>query len=127
MNLPIKNSAAVSRVCVHAGVSVEGILEDDILLWSRMGIKSLIGKRGSFTTACSFYECANFQSNLDGKALDISGELRRVCVFAEKVHFVQLYADMPHCYPKCRYHRVSAAIILGSALIRDANTFIRNV
>ena len=100
--LPIRDSDAVSKVCVHVGVSIEPCDDSKSLFWSRTGLETVTGKRGTLTTACALYECANYQSNLDGRALDVSRELRGVSVFPEKVQFIPLYTDVPHCYPKTR-------------------------
>lgn len=131
VHLPIRDLSSVVKVCVHVGISIEPCLESESLFWSRMGIKSVIGRRGTLTTACGFYECANFQTNLDGSQMDISAALRSISKIPERVHFFQLYADLPHRYPKTRYHPVSAAIIIGAglrahteSLIEDAESYI---
>lgn len=131
VHLPIRNLQSVSKVCVHVGISLEPCLENESLLWSRNGIQSVIGCRGTLTTACGLYESANFQTNLDGSQMDISFALRSISKFPEYTHFFQLYADLPHRYPKTRYHPVSAAIIIGEglrahsdSLLQDAKSYI---
>ena len=125
VSLPIRDPSGISKVCVHVGISIEPILSDqESVFWSRHGLKELVGWRGSLTTSCSLFECANFQSNLDGRAMDVSGKLRRVCCFPERITFLQLYADVPHRYPKSRHHPVSASIIFESGL-RNATDALR--
>ena len=70
-------------------------------------------------TAYSFSECGNYQSNLDGKVLHISPDLRSVCTDPGSLNFVQLYADTPHVYPRCRFHPVSAAVFLIDGLMKQ--------
>lgn len=131
VSLPIRGSCGVRKVCVHVGISIEPILSDqESVFWSRFGLKELVGDRGNLTTCCSLYECANFQSNLDGKAMDVSGQLRRVCCFPERITFLQLFADVPHRHPKTRHHPVSASIIFESGLRNarsDAQKYISEV
>lgn len=134
VKLPIRDSAGVAKVCVHVGISIEPQLEEESLFWARAGLQAVVGNRGSLVTACSMYECANFQSNLDGRTLDVSGKIRRICKLPERVQFVQMYADVPHCYPKSRYHPVSAAIIIGKglrsasdALAKDALQYLSEI
>ena len=79
----------------------------------------MFGRRGALITAYSFSECGNYQSNLDGKVLHISPDLRSVCTDPGSLNFVQLYADTPHVYPRCRFHPVSAAIFLIDGLMKQ--------
>jgi len=74
------------------------------LLWSRAGLQSLVGERGTLTTCLSFVDCGNFQTNLDGRIIDISPLLRSVCNYPFRLRFLQLYADIPHLKPNTRFH-----------------------
>lgn len=141
--LPIADTNAVRCVSVHVGleigasypkidVNVQGQVWD--LLWCREGVQLLVGCRGSICKTFSFTECINYQSNLDGRTLDINPDLKAVCSCPESLRFVQFYGDIPHRYPKCRMHAVSAAIIIPtgihksrSIVDRDAKTYISEV
>lgn len=114
-DLPVSDALCVSDISAH--IAMEIAADDDIdIFWSRYGLQEITGTRGLLTTCMSFAECANFQSNLDGRDLDIKPALRRVCKYPERLRFVQLYADLPHRYPKTRYHPVSGSIIISKAL-----------
>lgn len=57
-------------------------------------------------------ECANFQSKLDGRVLDVSKQMLRVVLggqeYRGKLHFVQVYTDSPHMHITLAYkHPVS--------------------
>lgn len=124
VSIPVLRSSSVKRMCVHVGISVEPALSEESVFWSRQGIENIAENRGNVTTCCSLFECANFQSDNYGSHLSVSGKLRRICRFPEHVHFVQLYADIPHRYPKTRYHPVSASVIFCAGL-RNANDALR--
>lgn len=67
------------------------------------------------STCASFSDCANYQSNLDERAIDISMDLRKVRYQPEKLLFVQLYADIAHRRLKTRFHPVSG--IIGGGMV----------
>ncbi|WAR18178.1 hypothetical protein MAR_000016 [Mya arenaria] len=122
--------ADVSLVTVHSAMN---LLSDEMeLFWSACGIQAVVGSRGMLYTCASFTDCVNYRSNLDGRALDISGELRSVCFHGDKLRFVQLYADLPHRRPRVRYHPVSGCIVGGMvypkqtsvAFKRDASRYL---
>ena len=116
---------------IHAAVNIACDTNID-LLWSSDGVQQVVGSRGTVSTCLSFGDCVNYQSNLDGRLVDISSELRNVCVYRNSVRFVQMYADIPHCLPNSRYHPVSGGIALGvcapvqtaQAYSRDAERYI---
>lgn len=56
------------------------------------------------------------QSNIDGRQIDVNYDVRSVCAFPKRVHFVQLYADLPHNYLDNRFHSASAAILIRKGL-----------
>ena len=114
-DIPTKCSQAIDRVTAHFGVKLIPLTGIDAM-WSRQGLQSLIGNRGSLTSAMSFFESANFQSNLDGRNMDVTGELLNVCFEPQNVQFIQLYTDSPHLRPNCRYHPVSGSIAITSAV-----------
>ena len=107
----------INRMTIHVACNVTSTSEVD-LLWSRAGIQKVIGTRGSVTPCLSLQECGNFQSNLDGRAVDISPQLRAVSTYPERLTFIQLYADLPHLrMPQgCRTHPVSGTICCGGIL-----------
>jgi hypothetical protein len=101
----------ISRCTVHCAIDISS--DDMELFWSRDGIQSVVGVRGVLSTCASFSDCANYQSNLDGRAMDISSELRKICYHSDKLLFIQLYADIAHRRPKTRFHPVSGIIAGG--------------
>lgn len=135
--LPFVESYAVVRISVHIGLSFSfDFTEERVshLLWCKEGIQTLVGERGILTPSLSFIECANYQSNLDGRCLSIKPQLRNVCQYPEQLTFIQFYTDVPHRYPKTRVHPVSAAQIVMKGLLKnrshlekDAKTYIEEV
>lgn len=113
--LPTVRQESVNKITAHVAVSVSAkalALEVEYpiqLFWSKQGLEE-IGKSGNLITAFSFAECGNYQSNLDGKMLDINPALRSVCTNPKSPNFVQLYADIPHVYPQYRFYPVCASI-----------------
>lgn len=87
------NKATIS---IHAAITISSKLFDQHLLWSRFGLQEVVGERGTFTTALTLSSCANFQTNLDGRVIDITQELRKICKTPHVLNFVQFYADTPH-------------------------------
>lgn len=119
---------------VHAAVTISSPVLKQNLFWSRDGIQELIGNRGTCFSAFSFSSCCNFQTNLDGRCLDISGELRRICTQPEELRFLQFYADVPHLNTP-HIHPVFGSIVscgvlhgnVQSALRNRANAYISNI
>lgn len=105
------NREEICRSTVHAAIDIFTDGEVD-LLWSTSGLQELIGLRGVLSTCLSLTDCGNFQSNLDGRPMDIKNGLRKVCRFPDQLRFVQLYADIPHRQPNCRFHPVSALALV---------------
>lgn len=103
----------VRRVTVHSAIDVSS--EDMDLLWSRSGLQSVVGERGVLSTCLTFSDCANFQSNLDGRAIDVSKDIRTICHHPDKLRFVQFYSDIAHRRPTTRFHPVSGYIAGGMA------------
>lgn len=99
---PVKVSEMFAResivdMSVHSAVNIT--CKDMLLFWSRGGLQRLVGRRGTFYSAMSFCEAANFQSNVNGSAMDVKEDLRTIAAYVEGLRFVQLYADLPHRWP----------------------------
>ncbi|KAH3859574.1 hypothetical protein DPMN_102391 [Dreissena polymorpha] len=121
----------IIRVTVHSAIDIRSDVFD--LMWSMTGLQKVVGSKGVLSTCLSFRDCGNFQSNLDGKLMDISKDLRDICHNTSgELLFMQLYVDIPHRKPKSRFHPVSGCIAGGlvfhkdtySAFTRDANSYI---
>lgn len=90
-------------------------------LWCREGVNSIVGDRGVITSALPFFECVNFQSNLDEKRIDVKGKLLEVCRCGDTVRFVQLYVDTPHRRPPPVVHPISATVLFAAGLLRETS------
>ena len=131
VELPISELTAVNDICVHLGICVSS--DFHYLFWCRSGVNKVIGERGHLSSAYSFFECVNFQSNLDHRSIDISGMLRSVCQFPECLRFVQMYSDLPHRRPQTSCHPISGSIIMVEGILavqsrqkicREANEYL---
>ena len=100
----------VTDESLHIAVTLSGTY-DIGYLWSRQGLQRIVGERGCISSCLSFSEAANFQSNLDGRLLDISRHLRDVIRLPCSIRFVQFYGDTPHINPSTRSHPVSGSIV----------------
>lgn len=101
----------VQNMSVHAACTLAAQNPSTHLLWSRYGLQNLVGPRGRLYTALSIHEAVNFQSNLDGRAMDISSELRHI-LRPPKVNFLQLYVMSPHLHIQSPFrHPVSGVIV----------------
>lgn len=85
-----------AKVSVHIALTISSPILNQNLFWSRFGIQEMVGNRGTLLTALSISSCANYQSNLDGRLIDISAELRKIIYHSEELRFIQFYADTPH-------------------------------
>lgn len=85
-----------ATISIHAAITISSNFFDQHLLWSRFGLQEIVGDRGTFTTALTLSSCANFQTNLDGRLIDITPELRQICKTPHFLNFIQFYADTPH-------------------------------
>jgi len=120
------NREEICRSTIHAAVDISTDGEVD-LFWSTSGLQELIGQRGVLSTCLSLTDCGNFQSNLDGRLLDIKQPLRMICRFPDKLMFVQLYSDLPHRQPRSRFHPISGCIVGGMCFPRPtADAFLRD-
>lgn len=121
------------RITIHSAMNIQSEYME--LLWSSYGLQSIVGSRGVLRSCLSFVDCANYQSNLDGRMMDISRLLRSVFHHPNSLRFVQLYADLPHSKPCTRYHPVSGSIVGGLiyhketslAFMRDAERYISSL
>lgn len=95
MNITEYDTANASTT-IHAAVTLSSPILNQNLFWSRSGIQDIIGDRGTLYSSLSFRSCCNFQTNLDGRSIDISGDLRQLCTCPETLRFLQMYADLPH-------------------------------
>lgn len=123
----------IKRITIHSAINIQSEYME--LLWSSCGLQSIVGSRGVLRSCLSFVDCANYQSNLDGRMIDISRLLRSVFYHPNSLQFVQLYADLPHAKPCTRYHPVSGSIVGGLiypkqtslAYKRDAERYISSL
>jgi hypothetical protein len=131
MQLPIGQKEAVLRVSAHIGLCISASYDNPrggdtpieaALFWCRQGLQDIVGSRGTLTSAFSFMECANYQTNLDGRHLSISGDLRNISRYPDRINFMQMYCDLPHRYPKARMHPVSGAILLADGLYKNRSS-----
>jgi hypothetical protein len=91
------------RVLLHPAITIkardneEQRMSNVSLLWSRAGLRDIIGSRGTLYSVLSLAGACNYQSNLDGRPLTVSPNLKRVFSTMEsQVVFIQFYADTPH-------------------------------
>ena len=113
----IVNRDNVQRMSIHSACEIHTAEEDSLLFWAKYGVLQVIGSRGNAYTPLTLVEACNFQTNLDGRPMDISEELRAVCCFPGQTTFVQLYADTPHTkLLSWRTHPVSGAIATSGIL-----------
>ncbi|XP_076089674.1 uncharacterized protein LOC143060243 [Mytilus galloprovincialis] len=112
----------IRKTTVHVGVTISS--NDLQLLWARHGIQQVTGDRGTMYSCCSFSDIVNFQSNTDGRNIDVSADVLNVCTIPNQVQFVQFYGDIPHRRPHLNvYHPVSGIIVCGDVInktTRDA-------
>ena len=85
-----------ATISIHAAITISSNFFDRHLVWSRFGLQEIVGERGTFTTALTLSSCANFQTNLDGRLIDITPELRQICKTPHFLNCIQFYADTPH-------------------------------
>lgn len=109
----------LKEISVHCGVNISCKYPEIHLFWSREGLQSLVGNRGQIKNVFSFRDCCTFQSNLDGRAIDISDTLRNICIEPEGVTFLQCYSDVPHLRPSS-LHPVSG--IIGTCGLLNKHT-----
>ena len=107
----------IQKVSIHAAFGVTTPGSDCHLFWARYGLQEVIGSRGSLFTALTMREACNFQTNLDGRPMDLTDDLNALLHFPAKTTFMQMYADTPHNkLDSWRPHPVSGEIVTGGLL-----------
>lgn len=115
----------IKSVSVHVACSMTHEDEEVDLMWSRWGINNLAGRRGNVFTNLSIHEAANFQSNLDGRSMDVERQLWSIFKLGEQsptLNFLQLYCDSPH-NPQIPFfrHPVSGLLVCCGLLHKETN------
>ncbi|KAL7397250.1 hypothetical protein ABVT39_019213, partial [Epinephelus coioides] len=128
--------SSVVSISVHLAVKVLAVREDTHLLFSRYGLLSLVGARGSLFSTQGMHETCNFQSNLNTLIMDIGHTLKSVLSKTGRVTFLQLYADAPHIhYSQPFKHAVSGVLVtcglshpnFKTTLTSRAHTYLRHI
>lgn len=97
-------------VSIHAACNISCNDPDFFMMWSRSGLEELVGSTGRTFTALGMHETANFQTELDNRAMQISPDLRAVCL-PDNITFLQLYVDSPHVHANMPFkHPVSGIV-----------------
>ncbi|KAM3603027.1 uncharacterized protein V6R79_022549 [Siganus canaliculatus] len=97
------------------------------ILWSATGTEQgWVGNRGEMFPALSVSEAANYQTNLDGRLLDVGRGLLEVVQGGKEgagtLNFLQIYADTPHTHlPKVFKHPVSGCVATCDLLHPNLN------
>lgn len=94
---------------IHIGCTVAG-LNGFQILWSRVGLQSVTVTRGTMLPCLSFFEACNWQSNLDGRPLDVTTSLTNLCAQCI-LRFIQFYGDTPHRHYEGRHYPICGSII----------------
>lgn len=71
------------------------------VLWSWVGLQNKAGSKGQLLSTLGMFECANYQSNLDGKPLTIGQKLKECSAASRapsKLTFLQLYTHSAHTH-----------------------------
>ena len=111
------NISEILSLSVHTACNLDAREHNTHLLWARRGIQEVIGTRGKLFSCLSLSEAANFQSNLDSQAIDVTRDVRCCAKFPSKVTFIQLYSDTPHKRNESYYpHPISGVITCAGAL-----------
>ena len=71
----------IKTISIHSACNLNAEEYNTHLLWAREGLREVIGNRGKLFTCLSISEAANFQTNLDIRAIDITADLRRVAKY----------------------------------------------
>ena len=117
------NMAFIYNISIHSAFELS--VTSLHLLWSRTGLQELLGNRGIMYTALSFAECANYQSNLDHRKIDLSANLRSMSAFPGLITFVQAYATTPHRHPDRYYqHPVTGCLATLGTLHPKTNKML---
>ncbi|KAG9262089.1 hypothetical protein AMEX_G23801 [Astyanax mexicanus] len=99
-------------ISVHSACDISSANGAVHHFWSRYALQDLVGTPGTLFSALSLREAVNFQSNLDGRQMDIDAHLRAVATYPRDITFIQLYADTPHTrLPNTRLHPITGDIV----------------
>ena len=105
----------VVNVSIHIATEFTAKDNKTHLFWSRDGVRELVGTKGQIFSCLSMCEAAHFQSNLDGREMDITQKLLNFSKLP--VTFIQLYADTPHSRcTRLSPHPISGRIYFMCAL-----------
>lgn len=112
----------VSCISIHAACDI-GSRQDIIHhFWSKYALQQLVGRCGKIFSAFSLREAVNFQSNMDGKAMDVHRDLKSIASFPDQINFLQLYADTPHNRQDAWHsHPVSGEIVCCGLMHHKTN------
>ncbi|CAC5393038.1 unnamed protein product [Mytilus coruscus] len=93
----------IRKTTVHVGVTISS--NDLQILWARHGIQQVTGDRGTLYSCYTFSDIVNFQSNTDGRNIDVSADV------------LNFYGDIPHRRPRLNvYHPVTGIIVCGDVV-----------
>lgn len=96
------------------------------VMWSRVGLENLVGERGTLYPCLGMSECSNFQSNLDGRTMDVSRPLMDVLMCGEEkrgtLTFFQVYTDSPHTHLSVAYKHPVSGVIATCDLLHHERT-----
>lgn len=119
---------SIKCASVHVVVTLMPVDGRVHVMWSRTGLQSQVGNRGTLFPALSMAEAANFQSALDGRPPyeGASDDWTRVPCIGEmeggKLTFVQAYTDSPHTHLSAPWkHPVSGVIATMGVLHHELN------
>lgn len=103
--LPIDLTTLVNEVCcmsVHAACCIVPCNQHTQVLWARAVLQELVSRNGTVFCALCMYEAENYQSAIDGGAMNLAGPLADVCD-SEHLTFLQLYVDSPYLHVPCPF------------------------
>lgn len=111
----------ITKISLHCAAELSSSAANVHLLWAKEGIRQIVGNRGRIFSCLSINEALNFQSNMDGRALDISAALRRTSTLPQNINFIQLYSDTPHTRGQLLHaHSVTGKLISNVQYILKA-------
>lgn len=113
----------VQSLSLHVGCSISGVEPSIDLLWSRVGLQEVVGRRGTLLASCSFSESANFHSNLDTFPMDLSFRLN--LVFRQEhcsINYVGLYSDTPQSMETTQVNHPISHVITACGLQNPIRT-----
>ncbi|KAK6165028.1 hypothetical protein SNE40_017417 [Patella caerulea] len=112
----------VRYISVHTACTLSAEYCNTHILWARHGLYEIVGRRGRFFGCLGIREAANFQSNLDARAMDISANLLNIAKYPENMTFIQLYADTPHLHTDLSFPNPVSGSIATCGLLHHKTT-----